>query len=163
MKKVILIFSFIGVVTLNGTFAQDGISIKKGNSFLYAGSNSIDISFADRTKVINLTAMGGYFVANKFAIVGGLGYGWLSFADFSDDTWIFAVGVRSYLVEAKNGGLFLEGLLLLAQTDILRITAGYSLFLNSRVAVEPTLIYGLPFDEDAPNIFSIGANFSIFF
>ena len=143
--------------------AQDGISINKGNSFLYAGSNSLGITFADDAKNVNLNAMGGYFIANKFALVGGVGYSWLSFNNYSDNTWIFMAGVRGYLIEAKSGGLFLESLLLFAQTDILRLTAGYSLFLNSRVAVEPTVNYGLTFDKNDPNVFAIGANFSIFF
>ena len=147
----------------------DDLPVNKSNSFLYAGTSNFGLITGDGTTIFNLYANGGYFVANKFSVVVGLGFEMISVGGNSVNILGFNTGFRYYLVKANNGGLFINSLLNVTKPNDLKaelgltLGAGYSFFLNNRVSFEPTANFVMPFKEGSSNIFIFGGGFSIFF
>ena len=145
------------------------IPIYKGNAFINASTSNFGITTGGGATSFNLSANGGYFVANRFALVGGLGYNLVSSDFISFNSLSIKAGVRYYLVSANNGGLFINSLIDVTKPNDLKaefglnIGAGYSFFLNNRMSFEPTVNFVMPFTEGSVNIFVIGGGFSIFF
>jgi len=167
IQPIVANASFIEITENN--MAMDDIPINKGNGFLNAGTSNFGIITGDGTTTFNIYANGGYFVANKFALVGGLGFEMLTFSGNTANILAFNAGFRYYLVKTNNGGLFINSLLNVAKPNDLKtelgltLGAGYSFFLNNRVSFEPIANFMMPFKEGSSNIFVFGGGFSIFF
>ena len=147
----------------------EGIPINKGNSFINAQTTNFGIINVDGATAFILNVNMGHFVANRFALVGGLGFDLVSSDLFSENNLSLNAGFRYYWVKANNGGLFINSSFNVTKPNDLKVElginagAGYSFFLNNRVAFEPTVNFVMPFSEGYTNIFVFGCGFSIFF
>ena len=144
-------------------------TLNKGKSFINAGKSNFGIIASNSFSTYNLLLSGGFFVVNKLALVGGLGFTMVRIADFSMNTLDIITGVRYYILEANNGGLFINSLLNVTKPDKLKpefgfsLGAGYSIFLNNRIAFEPTANFVMPFTEGRSSSLVFGGGFSIYF
>ena len=145
----------------------DGIPTNKGNTFINANTTNFGIINFDGTTFFDLNVNVGYFVANRFAFIGGLGY---EYEKDKTNNINLKTGFRFYMVKANKSGLFFNSWLNAAKSidtkfDLFGLTigGGYSFFPNNRVAFEPTVNFIIPFEEGVPNIFVFGCGFSIFF
>ena len=145
----------------------DDIPINRGNTFINAQTTNFGIINVDGSTTFNLNVNMGHFVANRFALVGGLGYEYQK--DYANNITLNA-GFRFYLTKANKGGLFFNSQLnaakyIGAKFDLWGFTigGGYSFFPNNRVALEPIINFVIPFEEGIPNIFVFGCGVSIFF
>ncbi len=161
MKKVLFVV-FVSFLMVGSTMAQ--LPISKDNFFVNANTSDFRLSFSDGTS-FNLGAHGGYFLADKLALVGGLTI------EASDGYNAFGIqaGARYYFLEQSKGSFFASGLLgVRKQKDVdatfgLTLNAGYAIFLNEHVALEPMVNLWLPFSSDYDVIFSIGGGISVYF
>ena len=149
--------------------ATDGLPITKGKILLNAGLSNFGVVIGGGATVLSLYANGGYFVADKLALIGGFGYDLVSIDEYSENSIALNAGARYYLLTASKGGLYMNGLLNITKESDLKaefgfsISAGYSFFLNNRVAFEPSAGFVIPFTEGSINTFVLGGSFSIFF
>jgi hypothetical protein len=141
----------------------------KGNFFLNANSSNFGLSTGSDVTQFNLNTNFGYFVANRFALLGGVGFDMVSVSGNTANVLSINAGLRYYLIEADKGGLFINSSLYVIKPYnfkaqfALNIGAGYSFFLNNRVAFEPIVSFVMPFSEGSSNAFILGGGFSIFF
>ncbi len=161
MKKIL--FAVAAFFFMAGT-AMAQLPLSKGNLFVNADVSNVDISFGDNT-TFTLGANGGYFLADKLALIGGIDF--YTTKDFN--MFGINVGARYYFLEQTKGSFFASGLLGVDKiknvdaTFGLTIDAGYAYFLNQHVALEPKLTLWLPFSKDYDTTFSIGAAISVYF
>lgn len=140
-------------------------AINKGNGFLNANTSRFGVIIGDGFTLFNLNANGGYFVADKLALAGGLHFDMTSVDPDSENNINLNAGLRYYFLQ----GLFANTLLNLTKYDSskaefgLTIGAGYSIFMNNHTAFEPTVNFLIPFKENRATNFTIGGSFIVFF
>ena len=167
MKKAVLVsfFLFISLVTI---FAQ--LPISKRNCFANARLTGLELTLGDMTS-FNFGAGGGYFLADKFALVGGFNIHTQSFGGNSFSNYGLNLGARYYFAEGAKGSFFADGLLGLQTVEDsaasygITLDGGYAFFLKENIAIEPMASVFLPFagGEESFVTFSIGAGISIYF
>lgn len=175
MKKIfITIVAFAAIAT--GAFAQtEAGKIYVGASsdlgFYYDKADGAD----DGASTFGLDVNGGYFVIDNLSVNAQLGFGYSKFGDADAQTeFTFGVGARYYLpMKIFFGAMFdytstNPGGDADAQADPgLTLGAGYALFLNDNIAIEPFVGYRLGFgDKDKGlkhNEFGIKIGFGIYF
>ncbi len=159
---VILMLGFAGMVTAQ---TDQGAWVLEVNTNLGSdgnnGNTGISFSSSDTQKVFNWGTEAGYFVADNFAIKGGLGYGSTT---YEYDTDKEKVGSFSYKLGSKyyiNGmvpiELALSGSVLSGDTadDLdtnplyLGGNIGYAIFFADNVAIEPAIGYNYSINKDA--------------
>ena len=164
MKKVVLV-SFLLFMSLGSIFAQ--LPTGKGNFFANTRLTGLEFSTDDLTS-FSIGANGGYFLADKLALVGGLSITTLSFGGETFSSFGLNAGARYYFAENANGSFFADGLLGLQKADNsdaivgLTLNGGYAVFLKENIAIEPMATLFLPF-SNGDVTFSLGAGFSIYF
>lgn len=174
MKKVlvVLVASLLAV----GAFAQTekGKFRVGGNadlSFLntkYDGADKSDNDF-------NFGANAGYFVIDNLAVEAGVGFGYSKDGakDVSSTAYTLNIGARYYLPVKVFVGANFEFLgAKVGDADSatgtgLNLLAGYAIFLNDKVAIEPALGYRLGLGNKDKgtkfNQFGAQVGFSLFF
>lgn len=137
MKKIIM----IAVAVLTMTTAASA-QTEKGTIYGAARVSGLDLEFMPDFR-FGLSAEGGYFLANNFALTAGLRLG------FANNTNNFGLSVggrynftRSFFAGADLNFNKWKGV---DATFGLGIFAGYSLFLTDKIAIEPLLRLGIPF------------------
>ncbi len=169
MKKVLLMM--IAIVLTAGT-AMAQIPTERGNAFVNAHTSDFNLSFGNGTR-FSLGANAGYFVFNNFAVLGGLGVSATKYKEngieFKTNSFNVNVGARFYFAEQNNGKFFASGLFGVDKakgrdaTASLTFNAGYALFLNEHVALEPLVNLWIPFSDGYDVRFSLGAGISVYF
>ncbi len=169
MKKI-FVMAFAVLISAGTAMAQ--LPINKGNFFVSANISELDLTFGGGTD-FTLGAGGGYFLADKLALIGGLSISAdsqkIGGETYSDNSFGLAAGARYFFLEQTKGGFFADGMLgVNKQKDVdaafrLALGAGYAYFLNEHVALEPMVMLTLPFSSDYDVTFSIGGAISVYF
>lgn len=167
MKKIL--FMVFAAFLMAGT-AMAQLPVKKGNMFVNADLSNLNLSFGGGSTSFALGAHGGYFLADNLALMAGLGIGTRSFEGGGSSTdFDINAGARYYFAEQSKGSFFANGLLGVNKwTDLdatfgLTLGAGYALFLNEHVSLEPMVNLQLPFSSGSDVTFSIGGGISVYF
>ncbi len=164
MKKVLL--TFFAALTVFAASAQieKGTWIVGGDSNLSFVSNNED---AGDNSQFNLDVKGGYFVVDNLAV--GLLVGFNKYNSNVDgaedsDAWVrFGLFGRYYV----NGKILL-GLNYSAASQgdysgsAIGLEAGYAIFLNKAVAIEPALNYAMYSGDDDGASFGLNVGISVF-
>ncbi len=162
MKKL-LVMTAAFLLTTIAAIAQPSLS--KGDFLVSTRITGADLSIADGNVSFGLGARAGCFIANDFAIMGGLGM------DFAKDYSRFSIdlGARYYIAHKDNGSFFAGALLgMEKQKDIdsafaLTLEGGYSIFIHDHVALDPMLSLWIPFSKGYDVRCTLGLGFTIFF
>lgn len=168
MKKLLLVFA-VCLFTVS-SYAQT----QKGKFMLGGSSNLsfLNIKFDGNDDSLNQFqgSVGiGYFVIDNFAINAGLGYTYQKYGDNdSSDSFAFSVGARYY----TPINIFVDADFDIQTTNSttgtgVTLGAGYAIFLNDKVALEPAVGYriGLSSKDDGTkyNAFGVNLGFSFYF
>lgn len=156
MKKFILAAAAVLFVT-SAVSAQ---SFDKGTIFASARTTNLELNIMPNFS-IGVAAEGGYFFADKFAVIGGLrlegGGGFTIFG--------LNAGVRYHFYDSFFGQADFN-LLKPGAGDMqfgLGLAAGYSWFLIDRVALEPALRLNIPFAAGSQVELGATIGISVFF
>ena len=170
MKKVFLVL--LSALMMAGT-ASAQLPIQRGNILVNTSGSNVTLGFTDSSTSFNLGVSGGYFLANKLALMGGLGFGYWSSGSgdwsYSSSSVVFSAGARYYFVELGKGAFFGHGMLNITKVkDVdadlgLNIGAGYAIFLNDRVSLDPMFGISFPFKDGAKAAIAIGGGISVYF
>ncbi|MDR1553842.1 MAG: hypothetical protein LBS69_10330 [Prevotellaceae bacterium] len=176
MKKLMitLVAAFIACTA----FAQVPEQLQKGNILIAADGTSVGIRFTNGV-ALNINGTGGYFVADKLAIAGGIGLNVASTESVAGEwgetsssttttTFDIGAGVRYYFLANSRGGLFATAMfkVTVGSGDPVfgvNFNGGYAFFINKNISIEPLMIIDLPFSKGADVNFGIGAGFSLYF
>ena len=132
--------------------------------FINANASEVHQSFGNGAS-FNLNANGGWFLAENFALTGGVGFSSYSRNSYSTNTVALNAGGRFYFTD----NFFAQGLLNVSKSKNLdtrtglRLGAGYAIFLNDRVALEPIASVVIPFASDSNASLAIGGGISVYF
>jgi hypothetical protein len=166
MKKVFLI-TFAAFFMTGMASAQ--LPIQKGKVFVNANTSYMRINIEEGLPFY-LNANGGYFLVDNFALLVGTSF--ISFSgkgSYSNYMYELNTGPRYYFARSGKGSFFVNSLLGLSKyqkndaTFSLSLGAGYAIFLNDKVALEPMTTYMIPLDSNYDNSFIIGVGISVFF
>ena len=178
MKK--LIFTFVAVAAMvTSAFAQT----EAGK--IYVGASS-DLGFTsakvdgdnNSSNIFGLDVNGGYFIIDDLSVNAELGFSYSSYDKNSSNTFSIGVGGRYYLpmkvffgamFDFSSTGQSYDGKSVGDRRSSMGVTlgAGYAIFVNDNVAIEPMLGYRLGFGDKAKdlvyNAFGIIVGFGIHF
>jgi len=159
MRKIFLLIA-ASVLFIPLVNAQN---INEGNFYFGTRVTGLDFSFSDKTS-INLSADAGYFIMDKWAIGGRVG---VSHYD-SETSFCIMANASYYFLEADPGvffGRFGLGVDRFSKLTsfVMDISAGYSLFLNEKIAIEPSAGFFIPFKDGRDASFNLGIGFSLYF
>jgi hypothetical protein len=155
MKKVLLTLFAATVVFAASAQISKGTILLAGNSNLNFQSNNED---AGDDSDLTLNLKGGYFFMDNLA--GGLVVQYAKNSEADDAATAFGPFVRYYV----NGKIILGAAYLLGsagdfKANALQIEAGYAIFANDAVAIEPSVYYQM-YSGDAEGA-SFGLNVGI--
>ena len=166
-KKLISVFNMKTIfVIVIAAFLTAGTTLAQRTFFINANVSELNMSFTDGTS-INLNGNGGWFLADNFALVGGIGLHSYSNEGYSTSTFGLNAGGRFYFA----GDFFAEGLVNLSKAKDMRgrtgltLGVGYAYFLNDYVALEPKFNAVVPIapDEGGSTRFGISCGISVYF
>jgi len=135
MKKVIL--SLLLAVVSMGAFAQ----FEKGTKYASASLTGLGLSYSKAEDFrLGLQAVGGFFVADSWMVLGEFGWEHLPGNNSID----LGVGGRYYMLQNGlffGGGFKYQHVCPDAKTDNFYITPeiGYCFYLNDHVSIEPSI------------------------
>ena len=177
MKK--LFFTAMAVLAFGFANAQSQIS--KGSWLVEAntgfgekvGNTSIGLWTEDGQTDYNIGAEAGYFVDDNLALKFGLGFGSTSFYTevfdeyYSTSNFAFKLGLKYYAAgkfpleisyNAANYEDFDEN------PSYLGLQAGYAIFLNKNVSIEPGIRYNVSLNDDFyDDVFQLNIGFALHF
>ncbi|MDR1199783.1 MAG: hypothetical protein LBK94_12370 [Prevotellaceae bacterium] len=178
MKKLIVILAaacFIGTA-----FAQVPEQLQKGNILIETDATNVGIIFTNGVSM-NISGTGGYFIADKLVIGGGIGLAVVSTESAAVGDWgevtggrstttttfNIGAGVRYYFLANQRGGLFATGMFNVAVGSGdpvfgVKFNGGYAFFINRYLSIEPLMLLNLPFSKGSNVDFGIGAGISIY-
>ena len=171
MKK--LLFAALTSFLMVGA-AMGQLPIKKGDVFINANISNFSMNFNDEITYA-FEANGGYFLFDHLALTGGISFAnyWndarFSITPYTISSFGINAGARYYFMERNKGSFFADGLMSLWKLENddaffqLQLNAGYAIFLNEHVALEPMITLKVPFREYYDTVFSIGGGISIYF
>jgi hypothetical protein len=160
MKKLFVVAISL-ILSLSALNAQ---SIKGGSFYVGTRATGLDFSFSDKTDV-DISAEAGYFLTDNLSIGGEVGI-----QSYDSNTGFRLMANASYyFLETSSGALFgrfgmgvdqeMGGKSSLA----VDMTAGYSIFITDKIAVEPTAGFFIPLKDDRNASFNLGFGFSLYF
>lgn len=142
-KKVLsLLIGLMATMAANAQFSYDTPPFGKGKIYVGASMSGFDIGSFHKNFHIDLSAKGGYMVADNILALGELSYNYI---EDGDGVISLGVGGRYYI---EQNGIFLgAGLRLVDMTNDLdvqpNVSVGYAYFLNRTVTIEPELYFNL--------------------
>ena len=177
MKK--LFFTAMAVLAFGFANAQSQIS--KGSWLIEAntgfgekvGNTSIGLWSEDGRTDYNIGAEAGYFVDDKLALKFGLGFGETSFYDdafgeyYSASNFAYKLGLKYYAagkfpLEISYNGVNYEDFD--ENPSYLGLQAGYAIFLNKNVSIEPGIRYNVSLNDDYyDDVFQLNIGFALHF
>ena len=144
----------------SGQTAKGKFVIEANTGSATTGNTSFSFSSSDGQSSFSLGLDGGYFVADNFAVKGGLGY-----ADINDASlFVYKVGAEYYLdgqfpVGIDFTGTSFDG----GSSNWVGLQAGYAYFLGENVSVKPALRYNIGLDEGQEGLFQGLIGFALYF
>jgi hypothetical protein len=146
MKKILVCFAMIMAVSAN---AQDRFS--KGDWIVGMQFNDMDVMFGKNlhTEVaLNFNAVGGYFLADKFAVDALVGIGYAQSGDPTSAarvkaaTLFVGAGVRYYPVANLFARVGYNGKMESSKViSFINGKVGYDVFLSEKIFFEPAIYY----------------------
>jgi hypothetical protein len=177
MRK--LMVTFAAVCFIGTAFAQLPGQLQKGKILIETDATNVGIRFTNGVS-LNISGTGGYFIADKLSIVGGIGLNVISTDTGGVDLWgeptsstttnttfDIGAGARYYFLANPRGGLFATGMfkVTVGSGDPVfgvNFNGGYAFFINEYISIEPLMMLDLPFSKGTKVNFSIGAGISLY-
>jgi len=153
MKKIFLLalafIAFAGAISAQGNFERGSFALQAQTS----GFNLTNVSYGDySTTNLTLQLSPMYFIFDKLALKADLGVTGVKY-DESDFNLVYngGIGARFYIAGGFFAGLSIEAIKSgdADPTGAGKIEAGYSIFLNDRVFVEPSAYFRKQLDFDS--------------
>ncbi|MBA6155146.1 hypothetical protein H3Z83_01220 [Tenacibaculum sp. S7007] len=167
MKKILLVIAMVAfgfsanAQEINGQTAKGKWVIEANTGSATRGSTAFSLASSDGNTAWSLGLDGGYFIAENFAIKGGLGYGDSS---FTKGTFTYKVGAEYYLGGQFPVGIDFTG----ASSDgnsvnWLGLQAGYVYFLGENVSIKPAVRYNVGIEDGQEGLFQGLIGFALYF
>jgi hypothetical protein len=144
MKKLVLslILGLMATVATHAQYTYDVPPFGQGKIYVGASMSGFDIGSSYKNFHIDLSAKGGYMLADNVLALGELSY---NYVEHTDGVISLGLGARYYI---QQNGIFLgAGFRLFDMTNDLdfqpNVSVGYAFFLNRTVTLEPELYFNL--------------------
>ncbi|MDR1371850.1 MAG: porin family protein [Dysgonamonadaceae bacterium] len=164
-KIFVLVAALTMAVSASAQFSKGDVIL----SGQLSGLNFERSSFDEWSSVeFGLQASGGYFITDKFAVVGALGFA-SEKVDDADATsaFVFGIAPRYYVIPNLYGEV---GYQALKATDVdlrnyIGVEVGYDYFINDKVFFEPAVYFrkGITKDVDETSNFGLSIGIGVKF
>lgn len=157
----VVTFSFtLNAQNDNGQTAKGKVVIEANTGSVTTGNTSFSFYSSNGESFFSLGLDGGYFVADNFAIKGGIGY--IDDGDISP--FVYKIGAEYYLggqfpVSVDYTGTSYDGF----EVNWIGLQAGYAYFLGENVSIKPTLRYNIGLEEFQEGAFQGLIGFALYF
>lgn len=161
-KIAMMLFCLLAVSTTKAQYLNDS-PFTEGKYYASLSASGFDLSYHKGAEWhLNLSAKGGYIVADNLMLLGNFGY---DNATYEHSAFVLGAGARYYVEDnGFYGGLLLNYAHMEGVDDFKpEVHVGYSYFLTGKLTVEPEVYYEQSFKDNNYSGFGVRIGFGLYF